>query len=166
MRSIWLLLTAAVLICSTAGWSQYRSQLQGGDTEDYLRSRPGLDVTTFRGLLDPSRMKMSHSVSMGYYNGGGVSASRGLYMNRIDYQISRPLSVTTHLGYQFQPSGPAEWNPANTGNEFVGGADLNWCPSRNTRLRLSVYKGLLPEYGYHDYLWGSSSYRPYGFWPY
>ena len=102
---------------------------------------------------------MSHSMSMGYVSGSGISASRGLYMNHIDYQISRPLSVTTHLGYQFQPSGPAEWNPANNGTQFVGGADLNWRPTNNSNFRFSVYRNMAPSYYYSPYGWDSYGYR-------
>jgi hypothetical protein len=105
-------------------------------------------VQGLRGLIDPSRMHMSQSVSMGYMSGSGVSASRGLYMNQIDYDISRKLSLTTHLGYQFQPSGPEEWNPAKNGNSFVGGADINWRPSSNSLFSLSVYRNMSPYGGY------------------
>jgi len=153
-----LVMLASLLGFVSAAQGQFRDQLRGGDTEEYLRSGPQLELHRFRGLLDPSRMTMSHSVSMGYANLGGTSVTRGLYMNRLNYQISRPLSITTHLGYQFQPSGPAEWNPSNTGQDFVGGADLNWKPSRNSLLRLSVYRNMYPEYCYDPYgfgYWGS-----------
>jgi hypothetical protein len=107
-------------------------------------------------------MHMSHSVSFGYANVGGRGVSQGLYMNRIDYQISEPLMLTTHLGYAFQPSGPAQWNPANNGTDFVGGADLNWRPTPSTSFRFSFYRNMYPDYyGYGDYGWGNNYYRPY-----
>ena len=107
MRSVAtaLLLVGLMALSATA---QFRTQTTSGSTSEYLRNHEqGLGLNAVKGLLDPSRMHMSHSVSMGYVNGGGTSMSRGLYMNRIDYQISNPLTLTTHLGYQFQPSGPA-----------------------------------------------------------
>lgn len=159
MRSIT---AACLLICvlSLHALGQYRTQPTSGSTSEYLRSHEqGLGLNGVKGLLDPSRMHMSHSVSFGYANGGGTSVSRGLYMNRLDYQISAPLSVTTHLGYQFQPSGPAEWNPARTGNDFVGAVDLNWQPSKNSLFRLSVAKGMTPYRG-----WGYNSYDYYSPW--
>lgn len=156
-----LILALLFGLCSLAA-GQYRNASPAGDTGDYLRSGPGLRVEGFRGLLDPARMHMSHSVSMGYASVGGRGVSQGLYMNRIDYRISDPLSLTTQLGYRFQPSGPAEWNPANNGTDFVGGADLNWRPSRNSLFRFSVYRGLYPDPYYRDYGWGpyDYSYRP------
>ena len=79
-------------------------------------------------------------------------------MNTLEYQISRPLSKTTHLGYQLQPSGPAEWNPSNNGTQFVGGADLNWRPTNNSAFRLSVYRNMAPDYYYSPLGWD-----PYGY---
>lgn len=164
MRPVW---TAIFLVGFTtlAVTAQYRTQPVSGSTSEYLRSHEqGLGLNAVKGLLDPSRLHMSHSVSMGYVNGGGTSMSRGLYMNRIDYQISNPLTLTTHLGYQFQPSGPAEWNPARTGNDFIGAADLTWKPSNNSLLRLSIAKGMAPYrgYGYPGYGYGYG-YEPWMF---
>ena len=140
--------------------AQYRNVTPGGDPSDYMHSRTSLGIKGFRGLLDPSRMHMSQSVEFGYTSVGGQSGTRGLYMNRIDYQISRPLALTSYLGYQFQPSGPAEWNPANYGNDFVGGADLNWRPTSNSLFRISVYRGMYP-YSYGNYGLGHYGYGSY-----
>jgi len=154
MRKV-IVAVIAVLSISTLSWGQFRSQPSSA-TAEYLRGHEqGLSLNAVKGLLDPARMQMSHSVSFGYANMGGTGVSRGLYMNRLDYQISRPLTLTTHLGYQFQPSGPAEWNPANNGNDFVGGAELNWTPTKNSFLRLSYMRGMMPNrgwgYGGYDY---------------
>jgi hypothetical protein len=154
-----LVIGMAVLVMTGICSAQYRGQNPTGDPEQYFHSPQRFGLNNLHGLLDPSRMHMSHSLSMGYFSGSGVSASRGLYMNTIDYQISRPLSVTTHLGYQFQPSGPAEWNPANSGNQFVGGADLNWRPTNSAAFRLSVYRGILPDSYASPYGWDSHGYR-------
>ncbi|MCL4304618.1 hypothetical protein KJZ99_01745 [bacterium] len=151
---------SVALFCVSVAEAQYRAQQSTSATSEYLRDyeQQQLGVRSLRGLLDPSRMKMSHSMSVGYASSGGTSVSRGLYMNRIDYQIARPLTLTTHLGYQFQPSGPSEWNPANTGQDFVGATDLTWQPSSNSLFRLSVAKGMTPVDR-----WGNS---PYGSWGY
>ncbi|MFZ5434719.1 MAG: hypothetical protein ACOZB3_13215, partial [Calditrichota bacterium] len=141
--------------------AQYRNTSPGGDPGEYMRGQSNLGIKGFRGLLDPSRMHMSHSLQFGYVSAGDRSGSQGLYMNRIDYQISRPVALTTYLGYQFQPSGPAEWNPANRGTEFVGGADLNWRPTSNSLFRLSVYRGMYPYSYIGDYGWGSYGYGSY-----
>lgn len=140
--------------------AQYRNTPPAGDPGEYLRGQSGIGLKSLRGLLDPSRMHMSHSVSFGYASVDGRSVSQGLYLNRLDYQIAKPLWLTTHVGYHFQPSGPAEWNPANNGTQLVGGAELNWQPSPVTSLRLSFSRGLYPQSRYYDdYYWGPYDYR-------
>jgi hypothetical protein len=140
--------------------AQYRNTSPAGDPSEYLRGQSGIGLQSLRGLLDPSRMHMSHSVSFGYASIGGQSVTQGLYLNRLDYQISKPLFLTTHFGYHFQPSGPAEWNPANNGSQIVGGAELNWQPTPATSLRVSYYHGLYPQSRYYDdYYWGPYDYR-------
>ena len=139
---------AILLLVPACVNGQFRDRDPGSETRDYLNHPQDLGLKSFTGLFDPSRMQMSHEMSMGYASSRGMSVSRGLYMNHMNYQISRPLSLTTHLGYQFQPHGPSEWNPTNTGQEFVGGADLNWTPTRNSLIRLSVYKGMYPSTHY------------------
>ncbi|MCB9357106.1 MAG: hypothetical protein H6508_04160 [Calditrichaeota bacterium] len=160
--SRWLVVLAvcAVLSSTSVVLAQFRAQQSSSPTSEYLRDheQQQLSLNAVRGLLDPSRMKMSHSVSFGYASLGGTGVSRGLYMNRIDYQLAKPLMLTTHLGYQFQPSGPAEWNPATTGQDFVGAADLTWQPTSNALFRLSVAKGMAPSNMY--------GYSPYGSWGY
>lgn len=148
MRGLLIGALLTMLLTSQLSWAQYRTQPSGSSTSSYLREHEqGLGLNAVRGLLDPSRMKMSHQMSFGYANSGGTGVTRGLYMNRINYQLARPLMLTTHLGYQFQPSGPDEWNPARTGNDFVGGADLTWQPSTNSMFKLSVAKGMNPYRG-------------------
>jgi hypothetical protein len=161
MRLTVLFAALIVLICVGVSPAQFRNTSPAGDPGEYLRNHQTLGIRNLRGLLDPSRMHMSHEVSFGYANMGGRSATQGLYMNHMDYQIAGPLMLTTHLGYQFQPSGPAEWNPANNGSQFVGGADLNWRPTENTNFRFSFYRNMYPGSSYSPYGWGNDYYRPY-----
>ncbi len=164
MRALMTWVVLVVVACATSVEAQYRTQPSSGATSDYLREHEqGLGLNNVRGLLDPSRMDMSHSVSMGYMSSGGTSVSRGLYMNRIDYQLSKPLLLTTHLGYQFQPSGPEEFNPARTGNDFVGGADLTWKPSESSVFMLSVAKGMSPYRRWGNMGYGGYDYSPWMF---
>ena len=151
-----------LLMVASGSFAQFRNATPQGDTESYLRGYQSSGISGLRSLLDPSRMRMSHSFSMGYMSSGGTSASRGMYMNRLDYQVSNKLSATTYLGYQFQPSGPQEWNPATNGNSFVGGADLNYSPTRNSLFRLSVYKNMAPDRGYGPLGLSGYGYAPYG----
>lgn len=56
-------------------------------------------------LLDPSRFRIHNSYSLSFLSGSGQSASVGLFMSTIEYQISRPLSLRVGLGYLHQPLG-------------------------------------------------------------
>lgn len=163
MRRVLLILLVFSASISIA-FAQFRNANDRTDTGDYLRSYQPLGIPLKSiSLLDPSRLHMSHSFQMGYYSMGGISGSRGLYMNSLTYDVSRPLSVTTHLGIQFQPSGPAEWNPANYGNQFVGGAELNWRPARNFLVHVEAFRGIVPDYsGFGYYGWrGGQGIFPY-----
>jgi hypothetical protein len=165
MRLRFILMAIVVILCATLTIAQYRNVSPTGDTQTFLQSQSNLGITGLRGLLDPARMHMTHSFSMGYASVGGRGVTQGLYMNQIDYRISRPLFLTTHLGYRFQPSGPAEWNPKSNGTDFVGGADLNWCPTNSTTFRFSFYRNMSPSYYRSDFGWGAYDYNPYFYRP-
>ncbi len=158
MRLRFYLVGLLLLAMAAASYAQYRSERPGGDPTSVLRGQPSLGLSGFRGLLDPARMHMSHSVEFGMATIGGRSLSQGLYMNRIDYQISKPLSVTTNLGYRFTPSGPAEYNPGMQNGDFVGGADVNWRPTSNMLFRISAYRNYNPNPYY-----GLTSWEPYNY---
>jgi hypothetical protein len=161
MRPRSLALALLILALTGAVWAQYRNVSPAGDPDSYLRGQSAIGLKSLRGLLDPSRVHMSHSLSFGYATVAGKGVTQGLYMNRLDYQVSAPLWITTYLGYRFQPSGPAEWNPANNGTQFVGGADLNWRPSSSTSFHFSFYRGMSPSsYNYNGlYGWEPYDYR-------
>lgn len=153
------IMIGVLMALQTVSFGQWRGTTPGGDTGEYLRN-PTSIANGIRGLLDPSRLHMSHSMSMSYVSLGGTGVSRGLYMNQMDYRVSDPVMLTTYLGYQFQPSGPAEWNPAATGTDFVGGADLKWRLARNTSLQLSYYRNMSPSS--YSYGWGQRGFSGSG----
>ncbi len=162
-----ILVTGLVMLCLVSlSFAQYRNAPPSSDVSQYLRSNTStLGLKALRGLFDPARMHMSQSFSFGYASVGGHGVTQGLYMNTMQFQISPPVSLTTHLGYMFQPSGSAYVNsPMSNGlgnGNFVGGADLNWRPWSNTNFRISVYRGYEPSPYYPDYSWGFYGYRPY-----
>jgi len=54
-------------------------------------------------LLDPSRLKMSHSYTLSYYSSKEGSGNAGLYLNTLQYRVSEPLTLTMNLGYLHSP---------------------------------------------------------------
>ncbi|MDP8228751.1 MAG: hypothetical protein P9M15_04795, partial [Candidatus Electryoneaceae bacterium] len=51
-------------------------------------------------LFDPSRLTIDHSVSFGASFGNDASLMQSIYMTRIGYQLSDPLTMTLLLGLQ------------------------------------------------------------------
>jgi hypothetical protein len=162
-----LLVTSLAMVCLVSlSYAQFRDAPPTSGVSDYLHSNTStLGLKAMRGLFDPARMHMSQSMSFGYASIGGHGMTQGLYMNDMSYQFSQPVSLTTHLGYLFQPGASSQLNTglANglTNGTFVGGADLNWRPWSNTNFRLSVYRGMDPSSYYPNYGWGSYGYRPF-----
>ena len=161
MRHRIVLMGIVAFLCVFTAMAQFRNTSPAGDPQSYLHSQPGTGISGLRGILDPSRMHMSHSFSFGYASSGGRGGTQGLYMNRMEYQIAKPLLLTTHLGYRFQPSGPAEWNPKLNGTDFVGGADLSWRPTTSTSFHFSFYRNMSPGYYNSGFGWGAYDYSPY-----
>ncbi len=162
-----LLFLVLLLSVTCVSLAQFREDSNQGDVSDYLHSHRSLGISAAAvSLLDPSRLHMSHSMQMGLYSGGATSGSYGMYMNNLTYAVSKALSVDTHLGFQFQPYGPAEWNPATYGSQFVGGAELNWHPASNFYFHLGAFRGIVPDYsGFGSYGWGRWGTYPYGHRP-
>jgi hypothetical protein len=54
-------------------------------------------------LLDPSKFRMSQSYTFSYFSSGRTSGSFGVYTNVLEYQVSKPLTLTLSLNYLHQP---------------------------------------------------------------
>jgi hypothetical protein len=54
-------------------------------------------------LLDPSKFRMSQSYTFSYFSSGKTSGSFGVYTNVLEYQVSKPLTLTLSLNYLHQP---------------------------------------------------------------
>jgi hypothetical protein len=57
----------------------------------------------YSGLLDPSRVTMSQSLSMSYSTWGKTGLFSNLYSNRINYRISDKLDLDLNLAVRFTP---------------------------------------------------------------
>lgn len=142
-----------LLILPLAALAQNGAGGSASGVSDYLRSGGGLGLGLQPvGLFDPSRMTFQHSYSMAYLSSGGQSAMRGLFMETIGYRLSNPLALTLNLGYLHQPYSSFGPDGLTQGGRFVGGAALDWRPSKNMFLRFEVgsYPASSP-YGYYPY---------------
>ncbi|TKJ39822.1 hypothetical protein CEE37_11130 [candidate division LCP-89 bacterium B3_LCP] len=156
MKTGCTLIITFLLILSSAGlcWSQTEGGVVDTGISDYLRSGSDgyLGVQTF-GLLDPSRMTMSHSYSMSYLSSGGQGLAQGLFMETIGYRLSNPLTLILNLGYLHQPYSSFNQGDAWSGSgSFVGGAALTWKPAENMFLHFEVANyGRPSNYGYYPW---------------
>lgn len=114
-----------------------------GDEASLQLQKPSLSLS----LLDPSRLKMSHSYSLSFVTGGGRSQTIGLYMNSIEYQISRPLTLRLHLGYLHQPTALfGRSRSSNFGGTFLPGFELDYRPSENFFFKINMSSYTYPYY--------------------
>jgi len=105
--------------------------------------KPGLSLS----LLDPSRLKMSHTYSLSFVTGGGHSQTIGLYMNSIEYQVSRPLTFTLHLGYLHQPTALfGRGRDSSFGGTLLPGFELDYRPSDNFFFKINMSSYTYPYY--------------------
>lgn len=93
-------------------------------------------------ILDMNRLHMSQSYSMTYISSGGRGTSLGMYMNTLSYQLSEKIDTKVHLGFSHSPfgGGNAYWSQG----QFIGGAEFNYRPSRNTLFQVQINQ--LPGY--------------------
>jgi hypothetical protein len=117
------------------------------DLEDDQHSlqlqKPSLSLS----LLDPSRLKMSQSYSLSFVSGDGRSQTIGLYMNSIEYQVSRPLTLTLHLGYLHQPTALfGRGRDSGLGGTFLPGFELDYRPSENFFFKINMSSYTYPYY--------------------
>jgi hypothetical protein len=104
-------------------------------------------------LVDPSRLSISHSLSMSYgsagmYGSGGSSVT-GLFLSHVNYRLADPLHVWMDVGMGFHPGMNA--GPGNEPSVIVPGFGLLYQPSEKFRFEVIVQN---PNYYYSPYrLW-------------
>lgn len=89
-------------------------------------------------LLDLSRIKWSHSYSVSFLSGGGSSGSIGLWNTTMNYEISSKLRLAVNLGMLHTPFGSS--SGGQQGTDFLPGFRLDYQPSENVLMTLSVQK--------------------------
>lgn len=115
------------------------------------------------GLLDPSRFRMRQSYSLSYMSGSSGSGSVGMYVNNIEYQLFKPLTLRVGLGYLHQPFGSRGANSAGLSVDdgfFIPSAGLEYRPSENFLLMVDFrqYPSGTAPYS----RWGYGNWSPYG----
>jgi hypothetical protein len=100
------------------------------------------------GLLDFSRLDISHSLSYSFSSSSHGSYSGGLWVTGIGYQISNPLRVSMDVGMLIDSNGDGP--VVSEKNIFLRGFNLDYQPSKTFRLHIA-YTNQPPNaaLGYH-----------------
>jgi len=89
-------------------------------------------------LLDPQRLKMSHSYSFSYFSNGQTSGSFGVYTSTLRYQLSNPLSLTVSLNYLHQPLSVFRQDALRIDNRILPNFQLQYRPNSSFSLWINV----------------------------
>jgi hypothetical protein len=145
------LLMAGLALSAAPAEAQFRERAELKPLSGMVL-QPGLGLNLQGPLLDPSRMHLSQSVSMGFAGGGGGSVGAGSYLNQLDYRLSPRLDLRLQLGVNSVFHNSAQ--PGGTGQALTGGVGISWRPSDELTLRLEASRGL-PRQGGWPSAWQS-----------
>lgn len=121
---------------------------------------PSADLLS-SGLLDLSRLDVSHSLSYSFASGSRMgSRSGGLWLTELGYRISDPLRISVDVGATINTTGNEPL--FNEKNIFLSGFNLDYSPSNKFRLNISYVNS--PPNGPSDYWYrqGLLTHRPWG----
>lgn len=139
-----------ILLLPALASAQLKKQSEPLDLKQELL-RPLNENNIGLGLIDFSKLSMSHSVSMSYFSMGGQSLSQSMYLNTMNYQVSDPLSVQLQWGVRNFPHNTFGNNaPALQNGFFISGAEINYKPSDKFQMKLQ-YSSQPSRYYYNNY---------------
>ena len=121
-----------LIIIPTLGYGQLKKDTNKPNISESLEFSQAKDVML--GFLYPSRLNMSHSISMSYTAFGGGGAMINTYVNTLNYRFSDDLFLTTKLGIMNSPYNSLPGNSYLNDVQFFGGAELKWLPSENSAI--------------------------------
>jgi len=99
-NKIGLVIFSLILFLFCSAFSQSQSPVKSQTDGNLLGVQSN---TKGFSLLDPSKFRMSHSYTFSYFSSGKTSGSFGVYTNLMEYQVSKPLTLTLSLNYLHQP---------------------------------------------------------------
>ncbi|MBN2012355.1 hypothetical protein JW960_23700 [candidate division KSB1 bacterium] len=106
------------------------------------------DNGKYLGLIDLSKIHMSHSYSLSYQSMGDMAVSQSLYLNTISYQLSDPLSLKMQWGIQSFPySTFSPDHPAFQSGFVFSGMQLKYQPSDKFSVKFEY--SALPNSSYY-----------------
>lgn len=103
----------------------------GGEPEfPALKSETPKSASVF--LLDPSRLKISHTLSSSYASVGGRGIFTNTYLANINYKLANPLDLRLTLGVANAQG--SFFGPKKSASSFLPGFQLHYHPSNGLNL--------------------------------
>ncbi|MBN2038212.1 MAG: hypothetical protein JW768_15835 [Chitinispirillaceae bacterium] len=142
-------------------WGQTKEAFDKGDM--------GTSSSSIKGLLDPSRFSVSHSMSFGMSSGTGSSSlqSQSFYSTMMQYKFAAPLTLNLNFSMPIHSSYSPHQN-LTSGNlqsfdyfrNMPFDVSLSWKPSERFQLNFAIvnYPAYSP-YGYRGYEYGYMPWR-------
>lgn len=113
--------------------------------KDYLGLKPAGKPFS---LIDLSKLTWTHSYSISFFSGGGLSGSNGLYVGNISYEFSPKFSMNLKLGIAHDPGSLFDQSRGQNA-AFLPGIHLDYHPSPN--FRISAGFDTRPQNQYYFY---------------
>lgn len=104
-----------------------------------LHNTPGLSIkpaASLFSLLDMSKIRWSHSYSVGFFSGGSASGSVGLLNSTMFYDISKSLSLSINLGVAHSGGSWGEGRQTTV----LPGFSLDYHPSDKFRMTFMIQR--------------------------
>lgn len=98
-------------------------------------------------FMNPEKISFSHSMSSSFATSSGGSALTNLFMTTMNYKFTEKFHANVTLGVANQPYNSFHKNFSDSEkNDFVGGIEFGYRPTKNTYFSFSASRGLRPSY--------------------
>lgn len=135
MDKILWIFVGVMLICLFPS----STQAQSSDVDSNQKNLLGFESNNRSfSLLDPQRLKISHSYAFSYFSSGKTSGSFGIYTTTLNYKLSDPLSLTLSLNYLHQPLSVFRQDNLRIKDGILPNFQLHYKPSNNFSLWINI----------------------------
>lgn len=150
MNKILWIFFGVMLICLFPS----STQAQSSDVDSNQENLLGFESNNRSfSLLDPQRLKISHSYAFSYFSSGNTSGSFGIYTTTLNYKLSDPLSLTLSLNYLHQPLSVFRQDNLRFKDGILPNFQLHYKPSSNFSLWINILTYPSPYGLENEYLW-------------
>ena len=143
VNKIGLVFFISILFSFGSAFAQIESPAKSESDKDLLGVKS--NAKSFS-LLDPSKLRMSHSYTLSYFSSERSSGSFGVYTNVLEYKFSNPLTLTLSLNYLHQPLSVFHKDDLRVKDAILPNFQLRYRPNDSFSFTINV---LTYPYLYH-----------------